>query len=102
MTNEEIKENTEKEEKCECKYCKALKKILATAIGTFIGFYCAMSLFFVMHRPPVMCPCHKFKKHYGFEKNFEHKGKPFMEHNKIKMNKPFKPGEVPQKPDFEN
>lgn len=58
---EEIKETIEQECECKCEFCKVVKKILAIAIGTFIGFYCAMSLFFALHRPPIP-PCDGFKR----------------------------------------
>ncbi len=58
---------------CKCEFCKCIKKILAIAIGTFVGFYCALSLFFALHRPP-MPPCGGFHRPpQGFEQNFEHK-----------------------------
>ncbi len=47
------------EEKCETKcFCQneTFRKILATALGTFIGVYAALSLFAATHKPP-MCPC---------------------------------------------
>ncbi len=71
--SDEIKETIEKECECKCEFCKAVKKILAIALGTFIGFYCAMSLFFALHRPP-MPPCDGFKRPpYSDVQKFEHK-----------------------------
>ena len=77
---EEIKETIEQE--CKCEFCKVVKKILAIAIGTFIGFYCAMSLFFALHRPP-MPPCGGFKRPpYSDVQGFEHKK---MKHGEKQM-----------------
>lgn len=51
-----------KEEKCNC-FChsKGFRKFLITATGTFVGVFCALSLFAALHKPPMMmpCPCHR-------------------------------------------
>ena len=101
MSNEEIKDVEQEKKECNCEFCRVAKKVLTIAIGTFIGFYCAMSLFYLMHRPTVMCPCHKFKKPYGIER-FEHRGKFQGEHMKMKGEKPFKPMQMPAKPEVED
>ena len=46
-----------KEEKCNC-ICqsKFFKKFLVIASGSFVGVFCALSLFAALHRPPV-APC---------------------------------------------
>ena len=84
MSNEEIKEVKEtKEQKneCNCMFCKSVKKVLTIALGTFIGFYCAMSMFFALHRPPMMHHGHFYKKHHqGIEQGFYHRGKFKGEH----------------------
>ena len=80
--SDEIK--TENENNCFCK-SKGFRKFLITALGTFVGVFCALSLFTALHRPPMMpCPfdCHRFKpvpyhmmhiKPEGFEKQKFHK-----------------------------
>ena len=85
MTNE----NNNLEIKTEC-FCKSkwFKKILSSALGTFIGVFCALSLFAALHKPPVMhCPfvygpkmhppvmhCkHHFKHQYRHDKDFRYK-----------------------------
>ena len=93
MANEEIEVKKEEKFECSCEFCKATKKILTIALGTFIGFYCAMSLFFALHKPPMMHHGHFYKKHHqGIERNFEHKGR-FM------GEKPFRQNQMPDKPE---
>ena len=43
----------EKECKCFCR-SEGVKKFVVVALGTFVGVYCALSLFVAMHRPPQM------------------------------------------------
>ena len=85
-----------KNETCFCK-SEGFKKFLVVSLGTFVGGFCAISLFAALHKPPMMpmmpmmprhhmgmhhgghhmmkhncdCPCHKkmMKKH--FEKKAE-------------------------------
>ena len=50
-----------KEEKCNC-FChsKGFRKFLVIALGSFVGVFCALSLFAALHKPPMMvppCPC---------------------------------------------
>ena len=52
---EEIK-TEEKECKCFCK-SEGVKKFVVVALGTFVGVYCALSLFAATHKPP----CHMMK-----------------------------------------
>ena len=58
---EEVKVTEEKECKCFCK-SEGFRKFLTIALGTFVGFYCALSLFAALHRPPMMPP-HAFGPH---------------------------------------
>ena len=60
---EEQKTTEEKECKCFCK-SKEFKGFITIALGTFVGFYCALSLFAALHRPPMMPP-HAFGPHGG-------------------------------------
>ena len=45
----------EKECKCICQ-SKWFKKFLVVSVGSFVGVFCALSLFAALHRPPV-APC---------------------------------------------
>ena len=54
--SDEIKVTEEKKE-CKCFCCsEGFRKFLIVAIGSFVGVYCALSLFAAIHRPPVP-PC---------------------------------------------
>ena len=59
MTEENNGVNYEenKVEKREC-FCQSkwFRKFLTTALGTFVGVFCALSLFAALHKPP-MPPC---------------------------------------------
>jgi len=52
--SDEIK-TEEKECKCFCK-SKGFRNFVTIALGTFVGVYCALSLFAALHRPPMMPP----------------------------------------------
>ena len=73
MSNE-VKEPEEKECKCFCK-SEGFRKFLTIALGTFVGVYCALSLFSALHKPPMFsphqgfrnCPC-KMMHHHHFVK----------------------------------
>ena len=54
--SDEIKETEEKQE-CKC-FCRSegFRKFLVVALGSFVGVYCALSLFAATHRPPVRPP----------------------------------------------
>lgn len=83
-----IEENKNLEVKNEC-FCQSkwFKKFLATALGTFVGVFCALSLFAALHKPPMplvpfgygkmMRPpmhCHhNFKHHKHFRGDCCHK-----------------------------
>ena len=72
--SEEIKET--KECKCFC-HSEGFRKFLTVALGTFVGVFCALSLFAALHKPPMMapygmmprpmmgCPCHMHHHHFG-------------------------------------
>lgn len=65
MSNEE-KLTVEKQEcKCFC-HSEGFRKFLVTAIGTFVGVYCALSLFAALHKPPMMMPCRFNHQGSGF------------------------------------
>ena len=72
--NEETK-NTECEKECFCK--KRFKDVLVIAIGSFVGVYCALSLFSALHRPNFSnVPCPMMMKHgpmYGQFGGFKHR-----------------------------
>ena len=46
-----------REEKCNC-FChsKGFRKFLVVALGSFVGVFCALSLFAALHKPPVPAP----------------------------------------------
>lgn len=81
-------ENKIVEVKQEC-FCqsKGFRKFLTTALGTFVGVFCALSLFAALHKPP-MPPCpftygpmmkpgihchHHFKHHRCMKGDFHRK-----------------------------
>lgn len=78
--NQEIKE----EKQCKCICCtEGFRDFLKIALGSFVGVFCALTLFAALHKPP-MPPCHghHFMKppiHQGHHFN---KGCPFQ---KMKM-----------------
>ena len=49
-------ENTEIKHECICQ-SKGFRKFLTISLGTFVGAYCALSLFAALHKPPMMPPC---------------------------------------------
>lgn len=48
-----------KEENCKC-ICqsKGFRNFVVVATGTFVGAFCALSLFAALHKPPMPMPCH--------------------------------------------
>ena len=78
MSDEIKTNNEEKETKCFCQ-SKGFRKFLVVALGSFVGVFCALSLFAALHKPPMMppapvpffgqggCPCrmiHQHKHHF--------------------------------------
>ena len=62
---DEIRNIEEKECKCFCN-SKGFKKFITTALGTFVGVFCALSLFAALHKPPMFVPVGSpFGAHYG-------------------------------------
>ena len=55
MTEENLNKEEAKECKCFCR-SEGVRKFFVVALGTFVGVYCALSLFAALHRPPM--PCH--------------------------------------------
>lgn len=55
MTNENKNETVEIKHECWCQ-SKGFRKFLTIAGGTFVGVFCALSLFAALHKPP-MPPC---------------------------------------------
>ena len=46
------------EEKCNCIcHSKGFRKFVVIALGTFVGVFCALSLFAALHKPPMIMPC---------------------------------------------
>ena len=86
MTEENRTEKLEIKHECFCQ-SKWIRKFLTTALGTFVGVFCALSLFAALHKPP-MPPCasahcqmmrpamhchHHFNKHRKPMGDFHHK-----------------------------
>ena len=55
MTDENKTNVVEVKTECFCQ-SKWFRKFLKTAVGTFVGVFCALSLFAALHKPP-MPPC---------------------------------------------
>ncbi len=51
--------NTEvKTEKCNCLcHSEGFRKFIVVALGSFVGVFCALSLFAALHKPPMIAPC---------------------------------------------
>ena len=100
--SEEIKNETEVKPTCICQ-SKGFRKFLTIALGSFVGVFCALSLFAALHKPPmpygpygvapIMCPCHCKMHHFNkfdrgpqgdFYKRIEKKKE--FEHRLEKMN----------------
>jgi len=104
MSNEEKIVIESKDEKCFCK-SKGFRKFLTIALGTFVGVYCALSLFTALHKPPMMpmrymgfrpapCPC--MYHHSKFVKEMNDEMKDFRKEMKMqhKGSVPFVPNRV--------
>ena len=86
MTEENKIETVEVKRECFCQ-SKGFRKFLVTALGTFVGVFCALSLFAALHKPPMPhCPfakgpmmrpamhCHHHYGHHRMHKGeFYHK-----------------------------
>ena len=48
-----MSEENERKEECLCKK-KEFKDFLVVAFGSFVGVFCALSLFCALHKPPMM------------------------------------------------
>lgn len=100
---EEIKNVEQQEKTCVCQ-SKLFKKFLVIATGSFVGVFCALSLFAALHKPPMMhpamfhhhmkkpmpCHCkghfygHKFKHDGMHKKHIEKRFEQKSDFNKIK------------------
>lgn len=86
IMTDENKIEIREEHKCFCQ-SKGFRKFLVVAGGTFVGVFCALSLFAALHKPPMMpCPfghapmmrppmhCHHcFNHHRGIKGDFHKK-----------------------------
>ena len=73
--SEEIKleENRCDESKCILK-SKCFKNFAVISLGSFVGVFCALSLFSALHKPPMMPPmCPHMMKHHAFHHHMHHK-----------------------------
>lgn len=96
------------EEKNQCKcgcicHNEFFQRTVAVAIGSFVGVFCAISLFAALHKPPMPCPMgpmhpqmrppieynrghiDRYKNHHG-----EFKKDHYEKYEKIKKDKDFK------------
>lgn len=94
-----------REERCFCQ-SKEFRKFLTVALGSFVGVFCALSLFVALHKPPMMAPapygpmmrpchcgCHHMNRgHHAckgdfhkkmMKEKFEQKSARHIENNKI-------------------
>ncbi len=66
------------QEKREQQYCKCIchneffQRTVAVAIGSFVGVFCAISLFTALHKPPMPCPIRPM--HPQMRPPIEHRG----------------------------
>ena len=108
--SEEIK-NCEEEKCCVCKLikCETCKKFLVVALGTFVGGFCALSLFAALHKPPMMGPhpgTHfryggpMMERGFGHKPHHFHKGGKFHRPDFVKFKEMQKGPEEPQKPEI--
>lgn len=102
---DEIKIET-KTETCNC-ICKSegFRNFLVVATGTFVGAFCALSLFAALNKPPMPYPMHcahmrpyiaqphHFAKHHKGQKHHFHKK---MEHRNFDKQAPIN-ANIPQK-----
>ena len=87
--SDEIKTTEVKECNCFC-HSEGFRNFITIALGSFVGVFCALSLFAALHKPPMMVPHHPFARpcHCGHFEDFN-KGKHFdkADFHKIKMHK---------------
>lgn len=110
MTDENKNLEIKEEETKRFYLTKGFKKFLTVALGSFVGVFCALSLFALLHKPPMhpFAPCHcndmrPAYHHFAGDKrgpkcHKEHKKADFNNHKKIKhrgfdKNQPEKKGE---------
>ena len=79
MSDENKFEKKEIKQECFCQ-SKWFRKFLTTALGTFVGVFCALSLFAALNKPP-QCPYAKgpimrppMHSHYHFNEYRKHRG----------------------------
>ena len=106
MTNEnQSVENNEVRNVCFCQ-SEGVKRFLITALGSFVGVFCAICLFAALNKPPmppcpyapmmrapIHCPCHLGKQERGkFQHKFEQRNfkrvekRDFREQPPVKVN----------------
>lgn len=93
MSEENVNVTVSQDNQCQC-FCKSkgFRKFLTIALGSFVGVYCALSLFCALHKPPM--PMHPVGGFYGHHHMIKHHGGdcPCKKHMKkfIKEQKEFK------------
>ena len=83
--SDEVKVIHEDGHKCLCQN-ESFRKFVVIAAGSFVGVFCALSLFAALHKPPMIfnpyaihgfggamqpCPCRMMPHHMKFEKHIK-------------------------------
>ena len=63
---------------------KGFRSFLVISLGSFVGVFCAMSLFCALHKPSVPPMPHFYGHHYGISKHYNHG---FHKHHKKQFEK---------------
>ena len=98
---EEMKQEINEEKQCKCLCCsEGFRDFLKIALGSFVGVFCALTLFAALHKPPMpICPFGRMMPppiHHG--QCFKmHKG----DFHKIKLDKKDFDKQVPVKVEVE-
>ena len=95
MTEENKNELVERRSECFCQ-SKWFRKFLVTSAGTFVGVFCALSLFTALHKPPkIFCPCKMMMRppvhcmhHIKKQDNF-HRKDFYKKHHRMNIEKQF-------------
>lgn len=64
IMTEEMNQEIKEEKRCNCIcHSEGFKDFLKIALGSFIGVFCALTLFAALHKPPMPpCHCHKMMR----------------------------------------
>ena len=90
---------TANENKCLCQ-SEGFRKFIIVALGSFVGVFCALSLFAALHKPPMMVPppCAGYFRPCPMQiehvKKFEHFDKHRMPRPNFEKQRPFNPDKI--------